>query len=139
MCTLWVLHCMLCFVSIILAFIYSLCILRRPSSKPSREETTGFTQTLFAICRHLCALECRVTFSCVCPGESTCTFLHREGRAMCVSFVRMFRVAITHQCLISHMAELSCTCDFSVCGPFRSEPLWKKKTPGAGAGAGAPC
>ncbi|CAL8354728.1 unnamed protein product [Gadus morhua 'NCC'] len=47
---------------------------------------------------------------------------------MCVSFVRVFRVAITHQCMLSHVAELLCTCDFSVCGPFRSERSGKKNT-----------
>ena len=47
---------------------------------------------------------------------------------MCVSFVGVFRVAITHRCMISHMAELSYTCDFSVCGPFRSERSGKKNT-----------
>ncbi|CAL8402776.1 unnamed protein product [Arctogadus glacialis] len=47
---------------------------------------------------------------------------------MCASFVRVFRVAITHQCMLSHVAKLLCTCDFSVCGPFRSERSGKKNS-----------
>jgi hypothetical protein len=83
---------------------------------------------LFAVCRHLCALECRVNFSCVCLGESSMCTLPPQGGENHVCILRP-RVPCCHYTSVHAIpcgwAPLHLWLLRLRSIPFRA--LWKKK------------